>query len=105
MKTQSLSKNLLLTVALSAGFVAVASPAFAGKKACNISKGDNPVAKACEEKGIKGAKKIMKKMTRKAKKNGMKGLDCDTCHKNESDWTLTSEGKSKFKEMMKIWGK
>lgn len=61
------------------------------------------VGKACKEGGIKRAKAVMKAMTKQAKKE-LK-VDCDSCHKNEDDWTLTGDARDKYKEMLKIVGK
>jgi len=64
------------------------------------------VGKACKEGGVKEAKKVMKKMTRKAKKAGFKvggsKVDCDSCHANEEDWKLTKDGKKQFEAMLKV---
>ncbi len=81
---------------------ALAAPGFAeeAKNDCKVAKDDSSdVGKACKEGGIKRAKAVMKAMVKQAKKAGMK-TDCDSCHKDEENWELTSDGKDKFKEMV-----
>ncbi len=69
---------------------------------CKIAtKGDNGVVKACKEGGIKKAKGVMKAMTKIAKQKGMK-TDCDSCHKNETDWALTENGEKDFQKMLEL---
>lgn len=75
-------------------------------KPCTITKetDDHQVGKACKEGGIKRAKAVMKAMQKVAKKNGM-DVECDSCHKNEDDWALTSDAKEQFKKMLEIVAK
>ncbi len=69
---------------------------------CTIAKdGDNDVVKACQAGGIKRAKVIMKAMSKAARDKGMK-VDCDSCHKNETDWALTKDGQDQFKKMVAL---
>jgi hypothetical protein len=97
----------MLIATLLGGFALVAvtvSPVLAGDD-CTIAKdATSEVGKACKEGGIKRAKAVMKAMTKEAKKKGVKH-DCDTCHKNETDWVLTDGAKDKFKEMLAALGK
>lgn len=91
----------LLTGCLAFGFSLSASAdeaADKGKKCTIAVKGDNDVVKACQAGGIPRAKAVMKSMQKAAKGKGMK-VDCDSCHKNETDWTLTADGEEQFKKM------
>ena len=83
-------------------FTALSAGSLQAAGDCTIAKkGDNAVAKACKEGGIKEAKKVMKKMVKVAKDSGKK-WDCDSCHKNEEDWKLTGDGEKLFKEMLAL---
>ena len=47
----------------------------------------------------------MKDMVKKAKKQGMK-VDCDNCHKDDSDWSkLSDDAGDRFKELLAIYQK
>ena len=47
----------------------------------------------------------MKDMVKKAKKQGMK-VECDTCHKDDADWTkFADDAKERFKELLAIYQK
>ncbi len=89
--------------ALSFGLlVAAAVPSQAGDNDCTIAvKGDNAVVKACKEGGIKKAKAVMKAMQKVAKQKGEK-WECDSCHKNETDWKLTENGQKDFEKMLTL---
>src|SRR5687768_3147266 len=95
-------KKALGTVLAGTFAIALAAPVFAADNDCTIAKDPSTQAgKACKEGGIKEAKKLMKDLTKQAKKKGMK-VDCDTCHKDETKWTLTDDGKKRFDEMTKL---
>ncbi len=95
-------KTVLGTLLAGSLAVALASPVFADDNDCTIAKDPSTVAgKACKEGGIKAAKKLMKDQTKQAKKKGMK-VDCDTCHKDETKWTLTDEAKKRYEELAKL---
>ncbi|MDX2022377.1 MAG: hypothetical protein SF187_19230 [Deltaproteobacteria bacterium] len=95
-------KKALGTLLAGTFAVALVAPAFAGDNDCTIAKdAKTDIGKACAEGGIKRAKTVMKEMTKKAKKKGMK-VDCDTCHKDETKWTLTDEAKKKYDEFAKL---
>jgi hypothetical protein len=97
LKTLSLSFAAAAAMALT-----FSAPAFAGDDDCTIAKdASTEVGAACKKGGIKRAKKVMKTMTRKAKKQGMR-VDCDSCHKNETDWELTDDAEKQFKEMVAL---
>jgi hypothetical protein len=85
--------------------LALAGAAHAAENDCVIAKDStSEVGKACKEGGLKKAKAVMKAQTKTAKAGGMK-VDCDSCHKNEKDWTLTDNGKEDFKKMQAIIAK
>jgi len=95
-------KKALGTLLVGTFAFALAAPAFAGDNDCTIAKDEKTdIGKACKEGGIKRAKTVMKEMTKKAKKKGMK-IDCDTCHKDETKWTLIDEAKKKYEEFAKL---
>jgi hypothetical protein len=95
-------KKALGTLFAVAFVCALAAPVAAAENDCTIAKDPSTTAgKACKEGGIKEAKKVMKAMTKDAKKKGMK-VDCDSCHKDETKWTLTDDAKKKFDEMVKL---
>lgn len=95
-------KTVLGTLLAGTLAVALASPVFADDNDCTIAKDPSTAAgKACKEGGIKAAKKLMKDQTKQAKKKGMK-VDCDTCHKDETKWTLTDEAKKRYEELTKL---
>jgi hypothetical protein len=91
--------------ALSLGLVATTFPvntSRADDNKCTIAvKGDNEIVKACTAGGIKRAKIAMKSMQKIAKDKGMK-VECDSCHKNETDWKLTDNGEKDFKKMLEL---
>jgi hypothetical protein len=82
------------------GVMAVAGYGLAADGQCNVAtKGDSPVAQACQKGGIKEAKKVMKEMSKKAKAGGVK-FECDDCHKDDTKYDLTDDAKDKFKKML-----
>lgn len=92
-----------LVVALSVG-LALATAGLAAAhmddNKCHIAdQGDSPVAKACSEGGFKKAKVVMKNLTKQAKATGTK-FECDDCHKNDTKYELTDEGREKFKKLL-----
>jgi predicted lipid-binding transport protein (Tim44 family) len=98
----------LLSAALAFALVSAsymtANAADDDKNKCTIAtKEDNDVVKACKAGGIKRAKVAMKAMQKLAKDKGMK-VECDDCHKDESngDWTLTKDAQDKFKKMVAL---
>ncbi len=85
---------------------ASAAPVFTGPNPCTHAVGGKGIIdQACGRGGIKEAKIVMKDMVKKAKKQGVK-FDCDTCHKDETDWSqFTPEAKDRFKELLAIYQK
>lgn len=67
--------------------------------------GSGIIDKACDKGGIKEAKLTMKSMVKKAKKGGMK-VDCDSCHKDEKDWSqFVPDVKEKFQALLEAYNK
>lgn len=83
-----------------------AANAYTGPDPCTVAVGGSGVIdKACAKGGIKEAKLVMKSMVKKAKKGGMK-IDCDSCHKDEKDWSkFTDDSKERFKELLAVYNK
>jgi hypothetical protein len=77
------------------------APAYAGPEPCQVAlRGDSPVARACQQGGLRAAKTAMKDLIRRARSNGVKH-GCDDCHKSETDYTeLTSDAKEKFASLV-----
>ena len=77
---------------------------YTGPNPCTHALGGTGIIdQACARGGIKEAKVVMKDMVKKAKKQGMK-IDCDNCHKDDSDWSqLAPDAKDRFKELLAIY--
>jgi hypothetical protein len=63
----------------------------------------SPVAHACARGGIQEAKKAMKNLVKRAKNRGLK-FECDSCHRNETDWQLTDDARANFTSMLAATG-
>ena len=85
---------------------AKAKSAYTGPDPCTVAVGGSGIIdKACEKGGIKEAKITMKSMVKKAKKSGMK-IDCDSCHKDEKDWSqFVPDVKEKFQALLEAYNK
>ena len=71
--------------ALFACAISFAASAADDPNKCTIAvKGESDVKKGCDAGGIKRAKAVMKAQVKLAKDKGMK-LECDDCHKDESN--------------------
>ena len=83
-----------------------AANAYTGPDPCTVAVGGSGIIdKACAKGGIKEAKLVMKSMVKKAKKGGMK-VDCDSCHKDEKDWSkFTDDSKERFKDLLAVYNK
>ena len=83
-----------------------AKSAYTGPDPCTVAVGGSGlIDKACDKGGIKEAKATMKAMVKKAKKGGMK-VDCDSCHKDEKDWSqFTPDVKEKFQALLEAYNK
>jgi hypothetical protein len=86
---------LLLGLAALAG-----APASADDKPCVIAtSGKSPVAEACAKGGLIDAKRVMKDLVKKGRSVGQK-YECDDCHKNDTGYDLTPQGRDKFKALL-----
>lgn len=96
----------LRSIVLAAVVALPAVSAFAadGDKCTIATKPETDVGKACASGGVKAAKKVMKQMTKDAKSKGLK-MDCDTCHKNDTTYELTSDAKQQMEKMVAAIGK
>jgi hypothetical protein len=70
---------------------------------CESTRGDDPVAKACLDGGIKRAKSVMKAMQKVGKERGLK-FECDDCHRDESagNWTLNRGAWEKYDKLLAL---
>ncbi len=64
----------------------------------------SPVAHACARGGIKEAKKAMKSLIKRARDRGGVKFECDSCHRNETDWQLTDDARANFNSMLAAAG-
>jgi hypothetical protein len=68
-------------------------------------KGDSPVALACREGGVRGAKATMKELVKEARGAGLK-LACDDCHIDSTDFSrLNAEAPDKFRNLLATVGR
>lgn len=97
MAIRTVFRSLILSACLA---VPAASAVAADGGKCTIAtKPETEVGKACASGGVKEAKKVMKEMTKAAKKKGWKG-DCDSCHKDsEAKFDLTDNAKQEYEKM------
>jgi hypothetical protein len=74
---------------------------YRGPDPCTMAtKGDSPVARACRENGVKGAKVAMKEMLKVARSNGVR-FQCDDCHINDTDYAQLGQGaEDKFARLL-----
>ena len=69
---------------------------------CTIAvQGDSPVAKACQEGGLRMAKRKMKELVRTAREKGMSN-DCNDCHEGGDSWTLTKGAMDRFRRLLDL---
>jgi RNA polymerase sigma factor (sigma-70 family) len=74
-------------------------PGLAGTGRCGIAvEGSSPVALACQKEGLRGAKRAMKLMVAYSKARGVR-LECDSCHRNDTDWTLLEGARRRFESL------
>ena len=69
---------------------------------CTIAiQGDSPIAKACQEGGVRLAKRKMKELVRTARERGMMS-ECNDCHNGSETWTLNKGATDKFRKLIEI---
>ena len=69
---------------------------------CTVAiQGDSPVAKACQEGGVRLAKRKMKELVRAAREKGMVS-ECNDCHTGADSWTLNKGATDKFRKLIEI---
>jgi hypothetical protein len=75
--------------------------AYAGPDPCQVAvRGNSPVARACQQGGIKAAKTTMKDLISRARSTGLK-LGCDDCHASETDYSeLSKDAREKFANLL-----
>jgi hypothetical protein len=90
----------MLVVVAVGGIVAIAGRGLAADKPCMIAtKGDSPVAKACASGTLVDDKRVMRDLVKRGKKVGTK-FECDVCHKNDTTYELTPNGRDNFKKLL-----
>jgi hypothetical protein len=97
----------LIAGALALSSLAVSRAAAADDNKCTIAtKGDSPVVEACQQGGIKRAKRVMQDLKKAAKAKKMTKVDCDDCHKDapNNDFALGKDARDRFAEMLKVVG-
>jgi hypothetical protein len=104
-RPQRLSLVIAAAAAVLAGALApgVSSRALADDvERCTIAvQGDSPVAKACQEGGVRLAKRKMKELVRTAREKGMSN-DCNDCHEGGDSWTLTKGATDRFRRLLDL---
>ena len=80
------------------------SDARAGGEPCKLAtKGDSPVAKACQGGGVEAAKKLMRQMRAKVNEGRTPKIACKDCHDHDADSrydTLSKDGRERFKAFL-----
>jgi hypothetical protein len=76
-------------------------PAYRGSQPCKMAlTGDSPVAKACSERGLRGALDLMETFVKRAKGEGFE-FACVDCHADEDDYTnLTPQADGEFRKLL-----
>jgi hypothetical protein len=95
-------RGVLALLALGAGLSAAGSSFAGDDKPCVIAtdaKSKSPVAEACAKGGLPEAKKVMKDLVKKGRAAGKK-FECDDCHKNDTGYDLTPQGRDNFKALL-----
>jgi hypothetical protein len=98
----------LVIAAAAAALAGAASPGMSGRaradevERCTIAiQGDSPVAKACQEGGVRLAKRKMKELVRNAREKGMSN-DCNDCHEGGDSWALTKGATDRFRRLLDL---
>jgi hypothetical protein len=76
-------------------------PAYRGAEPCQMALlGESPVAKACSQRGLRGAMDLMQTFVRRAKKEGF-NYACADCHVDEDDYMhLTPRAEPEFRKLL-----
>jgi hypothetical protein len=76
-------------------------PPYRGPEPCQMALlGESPVAKACSQKGVRGAMELMQTFVRRAKKEGFNYV-CTDCHADEDDYMhLTPRAEPEFRKLL-----
>jgi hypothetical protein len=104
---QARTPRLFVAVAVAALTGAIAFVPAAGVRAdeverCTVAtQGESPIAKACQEGGIRQAKRKMKELVRTARERGMYN-ECNDCHEGGDSWTLVKGANDRFRKLLEI---
>jgi hypothetical protein len=76
-------------------------PPYRGAEPCQMALlGDSPVAKACSERGLRGALELMQTFVRRAKHEGF-NFQCVDCHADEDDYMhLRPQADVEFRKLL-----
>jgi hypothetical protein len=67
---------------------------------CTIAThGNSPVVQACAEGGLVFARRTMRDLVRRAKAAGTR-FECDECHRNDTNYELTSQARDSFRRLL-----
>ncbi|MDB4982406.1 MAG: hypothetical protein JWM82_3158 [Myxococcales bacterium] len=78
-----------------------ALPPYLGSDPCKMAlTGESPVAKACSERGLRGALQLMQTFVKRAKTEGFTFV-CTDCHAEEDDYSrLTPIADTEFRKLL-----
>jgi hypothetical protein len=76
-------------------------PAYVGPEPCKMAlAGESPVARACSERGLRGAMELMQTFVKRAKAEGFTFV-CTDCHAEEDDYSrLTPIADTEFRKLL-----
>ncbi len=76
-------------------------PAYLGRDPCKMAlTGESPVAKACSDRGLRGAMELMQTFVKRAKAEGFTFV-CTDCHAEEDDYSrLTPIADTEFRKLL-----
>jgi hypothetical protein len=67
--------------------------------------GDSPIARACREGGVRGAKATMKELITEGRTTGLR-YGCDDCHLDGTDFSrISPEAPDKLKNLLALVGR
>jgi hypothetical protein len=67
---------------------------------CTIAThGNSPIVQACADGGLVSARRAMRDLVRRAKAAGTR-FECDECHRNETNYELTSQAREAFRKLL-----